>query len=60
MVLGCLGTALAELLGGEVDFHEVNGCGMSLEVELILVLMNEKVFFGRGGGRSTERTYGFK
>ena len=37
-----------ELLVGEVDFHVVNGCGMSLEVELILVLVNEKGF---GGGQ---------
>ena len=47
VVLGCLGTALVELLGGEVDFNVVIGFGMSLEVELTLVLVNVK---GLGGG----------
>ena len=40
--LGCLGTALVELLGGEVDFEVV------LVDEFTLVLMNVK---GLGGGR---------
>ena len=48
-VLGCLGTALVELLGGEVDFNVIDGFGMSLEVELTLVLINVKGFGGGAG-----------
>ena len=47
--LGCLGTALVEMLGGEVDFS-VDGFEMDLEVELTLELVNVKGFFWRGGG----------
>ena len=47
-VLGCLGTALVELLGGEVDFNVVRGFEVHLEVELTLVLVNVKGL--RGGG----------
>ena len=48
VVLGCLGTALVELLGGEVDFS-VDGFEMDLEVELTLELVNVKGFFFGGG-----------
>ena len=47
-VLGCLGTALVELLGSEVDFK------VGLVVKFLLVLVNVKGFFffgGGGGGR---------
>ena len=47
--LGCLGTALLEMLGGEVDFS-VDGFEMDLEVELTLELVNVKGFFGGWGG----------
>ena len=43
--LGCLGTALVEMLGGEVDFS-VDGFEMDLEVELTLELVNVKGFEG--------------
>ena len=46
-VLGCLGTALVELLGGEVDFKVVGGFEVGLVVGLTLVLLNVK---GLGGG----------
>ena len=48
--LGCLGTALVEMLDGEVDFS-VDGFEMDLEVELTLELVNVKgcFFFGGGG-----------
>ena len=46
MVLGCLGTALAELLG-EVLFS-VSSFEMDLEVELTLVLINVNGFGGKG------------
>ena len=44
-------------LGGEVDFNVIDGFGMSLKVELILVFMNVKSL--KGGIREGERTYGF-
>ena len=47
VVLGCLGTALVELLGGEVDLS-VDGFVMDLEVELTLELVNVKGFGGQG------------
>ena len=50
--LGCLGTALVELLGGVV--FSVSGFDMDLEVELTLVLVNVNVFFGRGAGALRE------
>ena len=53
-VLGCLGTALVESLGGEVDFNVVSGFEVDLEFELTLVLVNVK---GLRGSRDTERTY---
>ena len=46
-VLGCLGTALVELLGGEVDFKVVCGFEVGLVVEFTLVLVNVKGFGGR-------------
>ena len=51
--LGCLGTALVELLGGEVDFNG-SGFEVHLEVELTLVIVNVKGL--GGGGRGAERT----
>ena len=55
-VLGCLGTALVELLGGEVDFKVVGGFEVSLVFEFPLVLVNVKGL-GGGGGRGAEGTY---
>ena len=49
VVLGCLGTALVELLEGEVDFN-VSGFEVGLEVELTFVLVNVKGLGGGGGG----------
>ena len=40
VVLGCLGTALVELLGREVSFSVVSGFEVDLEVELTLVCGN--------------------
>ena len=48
-VLGCLGTALVELLGGEVDFKVVSGFEVGLVVEFPLVLMNVKGLGGVAG-----------
>ena len=48
VVLGCLGTALVELIGGEMDFN-VSGFVVDFEVEFTLVLANEK---GLGGARA--------
>ena len=59
--LGCLGTALVELLGDEVDFKVMDGFEVVLEDEFTLVLVNVKGFGGGGGGgRGAERTYRFK
>ena len=57
--LGCLGTALVELLGGEVDFKVMDGFEVVLVDEFTLVLVNVKGL-GGGGGRGAERTYRFK
>ena len=57
MVLGCLGTALVELLGGEMDLS-VSGFVVDFEVEFTLALVNVNGF--GGGGRGAERTDGFK
>ena len=47
--LGCLGTALVELLGGEVDFKVMDGFEVVLVDEFTLVLLvNVK---GLGGQR---------
>ena len=48
--LGCLGTALVELLGGEVDFRVMDGFEVVLVDECTLVLENVKGFFLEGGG----------
>ena len=55
------GTALVELLGGEVDFT-VCGFVEDFEVEFTLTFVNVKGFFflGGGGGRGAEKTYRFK
>ena len=58
-VLGCLGTALVEVLGGEVDFKVVGDFEVSLVDEFTLVLVNVKGL-GRGGGRGAERAYRFR
>ena len=60
--LGCLGTALVELLGGEVDFKLMDAFEVVLVDEFTLVFVNVKGFFfgrGGGGGRGAERTYRF-
>ena len=49
--LGCLGTALVELLGGEVDFRVMDGFEVVLVDECTLVLENVKGFFLGGGGQ---------
>ena len=57
--LGCLGTALVELLGGEVDFRVMDGFEVVLVDECTLVLENVKGLRGGGGGgggRGAERT----
>ena len=47
--LGCLGTALVELLGGEVDFKVMDGFEVDLEDEFTLLLVNVKGLGGGGG-----------
>ena len=47
--LGCLGTALVELLGGELDFKVMNGFEVVLVDEITLVLVNVKGLGGGGG-----------
>ena len=53
--LGYLGTALVELLGGEVDFKVMDGFEVVLVDECILVLVNVKVSFWGGGGAGAMR-----
>ena len=48
--LGFLGTALVELLGGEVDFKMMDGFEVVLEDEFTLLFVNMKGLGGRGGG----------
>ena len=50
VVLGCLGTALVELLGGKAYFNTVSGFEVDLEVELTLVLVMVKGLGGGGAG----------
>ena len=57
--LCCLGTALVELLGGEVDFKVMDGFEVVLVDEVTLVLVNVKGL-GAGGSRGADRTYRFK
>ena len=60
-VVGCLGTALVVLLGGDMDFKIVDDFVMVLETGLTLVLVNVKSLGGGGGGgKGAERTDGFK
>ena len=47
-VLGCLGAALVEVLGGEVDFNIMDVFGIALETVLTLVLVNVKGLGGTG------------
>ena len=49
--LGCLGTALVELLGGEVDFKVMDGFEVGLEDEFTLLLVNVKGLGGTGALR---------
>ena len=58
--LGCLGTTLVELLGGEVDFKVMDGFEVDLEDEFTLLLVNVKGLGGGGGGRGAEGTYRLK
>ena len=51
VVLGCLGTALVELLGEEVDFDVVSGFKVDLEVELTLACVNVNGLGGAGALR---------
>ena len=50
-VLGCLGTALVDLLVGVMDFSTVDAFGMVLEAGLTLVLLNVKSWGGAGALR---------
>ena len=60
MALGCLGTALVEMLGGEVDFS-VDGLMRCFEAEFTLALVNVNgLGGGGGGGRSAEGANRFK
>ena len=45
---GCLGTALVEVLGGEVDFKVMDGFEVVLEDEFTLLLVNGKDLGGQG------------
>ena len=54
-VIGCLGAALVDLLGGEMDFNIADGFEMVLETGLTLVLVNVKGLGGGGGGRGEGR-----
>ena len=59
--LGCLGTALVKLLGGEVDFKVMDGFEVVLVDEFTLVLVNVNgLGGGGGGGKGADRTYRFK
>ena len=49
--LGCLGTALVELLGGDVDFKVMDGFEVDLEDEFTLLLVNVKGLGGAGALR---------
>ena len=50
LALGCLGTAVVELLGGEMDFY-VSGFVVNFEVEFTFVLANENGSGGAGALR---------
>ena len=50
-VLGCLGTALVDLLDGVMEFSTVDAFGMFLETGLTLVLVNVKGLGGTGALR---------
>ena len=54
MALGCLGTALVEMLGGEVDFS-VNGLVRCFQAEFTLAFVNVNGLGGGGGGGRDER-----
>ena len=49
--LGCLGTALVELLGGEVDFKVMDGFEVVLVDEFTLVLVGVRGLGGAGALR---------
>ena len=46
--LGCLGTALVELLGGEMDFKVMDGFEVVLVDEFTLVLVGVRDLGGQG------------
>ena len=50
-VIGCLGAALVDLLGGVMDFNTADGFGIVLETGLTLVLVNVKGLGGAGALR---------
>ena len=50
-VIGCLGVALVDLLGGVMDLNTADGFGMVLETGLTLVLVNVKGLVGAGALR---------
>ena len=52
--LGCLGTALVELLGGEVDFKVMDGFEVDLEDELVHFVTRECEGFRGGAGALRE------
>ena len=60
--IGCLGAALVDLLGGDMDFNIMDdGFVMDLETGFTLVLVNVNCLGGGGGGgRGAERAGGFK
>ena len=49
-VIGCLGAAFVDLLGGDMDFKIVGGFVMDLETGLTLVPVNVNGLGGGGGG----------
>ena len=51
-VVGCLGTALVDLLDGVMNFKIVDAFGMVLGTGLTLVLVNVKGLWGGGGARA--------
>ena len=60
----CLRTALVDLLGGDMDFNNMDDLVRGLETGFTLMLVNVNGLRGVGGrgcrGRDAERTDGFK
>ena len=59
-VVGCLGAALVDLLGGVMDFKIVDGFGMVLGTWVDFGTRECESLGGGGGSRDAERTDGFK